>query len=102
MNQINDELKGWDEIITDSESGVPTKTESSKVRSNKKLVLAIANLGLNIFSLQKVVGSRLDNLEKSIDRFNNESSKLYKIYLLLTFINVLAVTVNVLIVIFKK
>ncbi len=79
---ISDELnpQDWESIINDSESGVSTKTESSKVRSNKKLVLTIANLRL------------------SIDRFNSESSKLYKIYLFLTFINVLAVIVNLIII----
>jgi len=99
---VPDELNGWDQIIADAESGVTTREKVAEVRAVKKQVLAIANLGQTIFSIQKVFGSRLDNLKESIDKFNSESSKLYKINIILTIVIALATVANVLIVMFRK
>lgn len=88
----------WETIVNDSESGAPAQMNKSQVKATEKLVLSIANLGLRVRS----ISLRAEDLQKSIDKFNNESSKLYKIYIWLTVVIVLATVTGVLISIFKK
>lgn len=87
----------WELIVNDSESGVTTQMNKSRVKATEKLVLSIANLGLRA----KSISNRAEDLQKSFDRFNKESSKLYKIYIWLTAVIAVATLTNVLIAIFK-
>lgn len=74
----------WELIINDSESGVSTQMNKSQVKATEKLVLSVVNLRFVIA-----------NLQKSFDKFNSESSKLYKVYIWLTAIIAGATLANV-------
>lgn len=102
---IDPELDGWDKIIAEADGGNENRWTAAKVKASQKMVLAISNLGNSIFSLQKVSGIRLEDLQKSIDRFNDSSTKLYIVYLWLTGAIVVLTLLNVILVgisIFKR
>lgn len=83
-NNLISELDGWDEIINDAGGGNDDRRTAANVKAARKLVLSIVNLQQSIFSLQRVTAPRLDQLRQSIDKFNDSSTRLYKIYLILT------------------
>ena len=83
-NNLISELEDWDEIIRDAGGGNDDRRITANVKAARKLVLSVVNLQQAIFSFQRVTAPRIDQLKKSIDRFNDSSSKLYKIYLVLT------------------
>lgn len=82
---IPDELKDWDEIIKNGNGNEDNRAQS-QLRAAKKLVIAITNLQNHIFSLQKVLGKRMDDSIEITKENNKVSTKLYKIYIWLTFI----------------
>lgn len=82
---IPDELKDWDEIIGGA-SGNEHARNQAQLKAVKKLVLSIANLQQHILSLQKVLGTRLDKTIQITEENNRISTKLYKIYIWLTFV----------------
>ena len=81
QNNLISELNNWDEIIGDAGGGNDDRRTTATVKAAHKLVLSIVNLQQAIFSFQKITGSRLDLLKESIDKFNDSSTKLYKVYL---------------------
>lgn len=101
-NNLSSELEGWDEIIEDAGGGNDDRRTTANVKAARKLVLSIVNLQQAIFSFQKITAPRLDQLRGSIDRFNDSSTKLYWINILLTTVIAIATLANVLVVIFKK
>lgn len=66
-NNTPSELQGWEELdqIAGGDS-VPVQNKI-KIETAWKTVLAMTNLGNNIFSLQKVLGKRLDDLNDKLD-----------------------------------
>lgn len=105
LNSLTSELNGWDEIINDAGGGNDDRRTTANVKSARKLVLSIVSLQQAILSFQKVTAPRFDQLRESIDRFNDSSTKLYKIYLWLTSLIAIATFLNVVLVaisIFKK
>lgn len=70
-NNTPPELQGWDKLdeIAGGDS-VPVQNKI-KIETSWKTVLAMSNLGQSIFSMQKVLGTRLDELNKRL----NEASK---------------------------
>lgn len=66
-NNTPSELQGWEELdqIAGGDS-VPVQNKI-KIETAWKTVLAMTNLGNNIFSLQKVLGKRLDDLNVKLD-----------------------------------
>lgn len=61
------ELEGWEKLdeIAGGDS-VPVQNKI-KIETSWKTVLAMSNLGQSIFSMQKVLGTRLDELNKRLD-----------------------------------
>ncbi len=101
MVEIPSKLDSWDKIIDGSGSDVPAKRDQARVKATKKLVSSITDLNLKIFSLQKVIEYRIDKLKDSIDKFNSETARLYKVNIWLTVIIALATIANVLVAIFR-
>ena len=69
------ELQGWEKL--DEIAGgdnVPTQNKI-KIETAWKTVLAMSNLGQSIFSMQKVLGKRLDELNKRLDEATKASDK---------------------------
>lgn len=66
-NNTPSELQGWEELdqIAGGDS-VPVQNKI-KIETAWKTVLAMTNLGNNIFSMQKVLGKRLDDLNSKLD-----------------------------------
>lgn len=65
------ELEGWDELEElANQDNVPSQNKI-KVQTAKKNVYATVNLSNSVFSMQKVIGHRLEELTKQL----HESSK---------------------------
>jgi hypothetical protein len=73
--QIPTELEGWDELNNISGGDSVPIQNRIKVGTSHKTVLALSNLGNNIFSLQKILGNRLDGLNKKLDEESKSSEK---------------------------
>ncbi len=72
---IPPELQGWEKL--DEIAGgdnVPTQNKI-KIETAWKTVLAMSNLGQSIFSMQKVLGKRLDELNKRLDEASKSADK---------------------------
>lgn len=72
---IPSELQGWDKLdqIAGGDS-VPVQNKI-KIETAWKTVLAMTNLGNNIHSMQKVIGTRLDELNKRLDEASRAADK---------------------------
>lgn len=101
MSEIDSELQGWDKII--EEAGIDNSPSRAKAqaRATAKLVLAIKNLEASIFSHQKQTATRLDKLTESINKFDENSGKLYKAGLWLSGAIALAAIAQVIVAIIK-
>lgn len=69
------ELHGWEELdqIAGGDS-VPVQNKI-KIETAWKTVLAMTNLGNNIFSLQKVLGKRLETLNEKLETASRSADK---------------------------
>lgn len=74
-NNTPSELQGWEELdqIAGGDS-VPVQNKI-KIETAWKTVLAMTNLGNNIHSMQKVIGTRLDELNKRLDEASKATDK---------------------------
>lgn len=78
QEQLDPELQGWDEVEQIAATGNPTSSAKAQAKSARKLTFAIANLRLAVNSHQKITANRMEELAKSIDKFNDNSGKLAK------------------------
>lgn len=101
---IPSELQDWDKLdqIAGGDS-VPVQNKI-KIETAWKTVLAMSNLGNNIFSLQKVLGKRLDDLNdkldaatRSADRQSNRMFWLTIALVVATIVQAIAAVITVLI-----
>lgn len=70
------ELTEWDDIEETARTGNPTSASKAQTKAARKLTFAIAHLRQAVFNHRKTTGQRLEELTKSIDRFNENSGKL--------------------------
>lgn len=101
IKNMDSELQGWNEII--EEAGIDNAPSRAKAqaKATAKMVLAIKNLENAIFNHQKKTATRLDNLTESINRFDDNTGKLYKAGLWLSGAIALATIAQVIIAIAK-
>ena len=78
MTVEDPEVSGWDGVEDLARRGSSTSSVEAQTQMAKKLAFAIANLRLAVNSHQKITGTRLENLTKSIDEFNKSSGRLSK------------------------
>lgn len=75
---MNPELNGWNEIIELAGRDNTPSQGQARVQAIQKEVLAMVNLGNNIFSLQKKIAQRLDTLNERLDQASRSSKSLAK------------------------
>lgn len=98
---MDSELQGWDEII--EEAGIDNYPSRAKAqaKATAKMVLAVKNLESAIFNHQKKTATRLEALTESINRFDENSGKLYRAGLWLSGAIALAAIAQVIVAIIK-
>lgn len=74
--ELDPEIHGWDEIEEMASSGHTVIAPKAPIRAARKLSFAITNLRAAVESHQKITALRMEELAKSIDRFNDSSGKL--------------------------
>jgi len=93
-NLTPDELSGWEKIkeLAGQDNG-PSRAQASAMVAEKHAV-AMSNLGNRVFSAQKHISQRLDNLNEELGRNSSSSKKLSKTMIWLTVALVVAAFVQ--------
>jgi predicted membrane-bound mannosyltransferase len=78
MNTFSPELDGWENILSEAESDLQAKRDHSSITAQHKQVLAIANLGSSVFTAQKHLSQRMDDLNANIQKSTDASNKMAK------------------------
>ena len=72
---LKPELDGWDEIYNLAGSDNIPNQNQINIKTSHKNVQAMSNLSDSIFSMQKALGNKLDELSQKIDEANKSSAE---------------------------
>jgi len=91
---IPTELEGWDEIIElAGRDNTPAQGQAA-AKAAQKQAYALANLGNDISSMKKVVGTRIESLTESLNENAKANEKVSKRTFWLTIVLVIATIVQ--------
>lgn len=84
------ELEGWEEIIEQAGRDNTPSQGQAAAKAAQKQAYALVNLSNSVFSLQKVVGTRIEDLTRSLDESAKANDKVSRKMFWLTIILVIA------------